>query len=75
MSKTKKYSYVGLIKTTYRSDFPLLCGCCGHDVDPSVPVSVYFDNGPGDFFLVDMYCAEKIEAHDAEVPRQLAQKR
>lgn len=70
MSKAKKYSYVGMIPTTYRPDFPVLCGCCANDVHPSVPVAVYFDNGPGDFFLVDMYCAGQIEARDAEVLRR-----
>jgi hypothetical protein len=68
MSKTKRYSYVGAILSIYRSDFPLICGCCGKDV-PTDIANVYFDNGPGDFFIVDRTCAEKVEGADAATVR------
>jgi len=73
MGKSKKYSYVGMLQSNRRSDFPLLCGVCTKEIHPGVPVAVYFDNGPGDFFLVDMWCAGNIDTHDDGVSR-LAQK-
>lgn len=69
MSKAKKYKYVGSIPSTYRSNFPLICGSCGHDV-PTDLALVYFDDGPGDFFIVDKKCAEKVEVVDAQVKRE-----
>ena len=72
MSKSQKYVYVGSIGKNKRTDFPLICGCCGRDTPIDGDVYVYFDNGPGDFFLVDGHCRKNIDLHDDKIMRNPA---
>lgn len=76
MSKTTRFLWVGAMDLYLRSDFPLICGCCGKDIPLSQEAQVYFDSGPADFFPVDRECHQKISSQgDAAVVRDMPRTR
>lgn len=61
MSYSPQFRFVGRIDGGVRDEgFPLLCGCCGKEIPFRSETFVYFDMGPGDFFLVDEPCRREL---------------
>lgn len=61
MSYSAQYQYVGRIDGGIRNaDLALLCGCCHKSIPLASSTFVYFDMGPGDFFLVDEPCRQAL---------------
>ena len=74
--RDKKYRYVGPLEADVREKFPLICEVCGREISEFSPAFLYFDMGPGDFFLTDTDCAGRVDlADDRVVRKDVAQKR